>query len=212
MLVSELVSRVQVSLGDGGGVVAKNSFILSWMNEAIRDIFRKTNLGRDSQIPYTLVAGDNEYTNANEIFKVHYIAAADNQLSEMIYDNILEQYGWSYVNEPGTPKYFYRGYSNGQATIKFVPTPVADIDLKMSITFWPTELTLGDDTNEVIPSSYVDDIIRFCIMRGYERTKDFRASEKAESQYDQNLSIRISESNKLDDDYATIQPDPYDYM
>lgn len=212
MLVSDLISAVRTSLGDGGGVFAKDDFIIGWMNEAIRDIFRKAPVGRDHRFVQTLNGGTSQLTFTDEIYKVHYIACEEVKLEETLFETLLDQYGWEYVNSQETPRFFWRGYDSGATVINFAPTPPANVDLTMSVTYLPDELTISDDTTDVLPSSYVDDIIRFCVMRGHERGKDFRASEKAEQQYNNNIGERISEATKIDDDYQVMTPDPYDYI
>lgn len=212
MLTSELVSIVRNQLGDGGGVYAKETFVLQWLNEAVRDIFRKTNIGRDNQFTFSLLAGENQFTSVEEIYKVHYISSEEAKLEEMIYENILDQYGYEYATTPGTPRYFWKGYESGVTVLNFAPVAESDITLTASMTFFPADLTISDDTTEVLPSSFTDDLIRFCIMRGHERQKDFRASEKAEEQYNNNISERVWEGNQIDDDFQSISADPFDFI
>jgi hypothetical protein len=83
----------------------------------------------------------------------------------------------------------------------------------MFYTELPTRLTaLTDDLSDSLPDNYHFDVIRFCVMRAHEKEKDFRASEKAQEHYNNNIYARRAEAHKLDDSFDSIDPDPYDYL
>jgi len=44
--VGDLVQRIRTDIGDQGNIYTKDNFLIDWINEAVRDIFRDTSLGR----------------------------------------------------------------------------------------------------------------------------------------------------------------------
>lgn len=211
MLVSEIATQVQNSIGDRGGILARDDLIISWVNEAILDIFRKTSLGRTN--PEQISQSTAEWTPANEILRVHFIYAEYGELQEMSYDELINLYGPTYLTTAGAPKFFYRGFTSGQNTIRFLPVPDQAYTLTLSVTYVPTRVTLvSDNTETIIPISYDYDIVEFCKMRALELQRDFQAAETARGHYERSRAERIDESRNIDDGYHTITPDEYDYL
>jgi len=214
MLISAIATIVQNSIGDRGGIMAKDDLVIFWVNEAIMDIFRKTEIGRANPDFVNLVANDTAVpTGSNQVLRMHYMHNGLFEMEETTADELLNRHGVNWLETPGTPTYYYRGYTAGVTTIQIAPIADGPYTITFSATWVPTQFTLvSQNTNTVIPSTYENDVIRFCVMRAHELEKDFRASEKAQEHYNNNMFERADETHALDDSYSTISPDEWDYM
>lgn len=215
MLVSEVFATVQREVGDQAGIYLKDTYVLDWVNQAIRDIYRKTNLGRDAPTTVALSAGTNTWDPGNNrLYKVHYIYIQNYwELEEKDFDEILNLYGTYWHTEQATPKYFWRGFDSGKNILRFAPTPEKAYTLNISTSSLPTPFTQQtDDLDTVLPLSYIDDVVRFCVMRSRSRENDPASASLAMSEYQSNLNERVAESQKIDDSFAIITPDEYDLL
>ena len=150
---------------------------------------------------------------ASEFLRLHYMHNGQFEMVESTVDNLLLQHGIDYLTTNGTPKYFYRGYTNGHSTVKVAPPADGAYTITFSATKIPAKFTLvSQDTSTLLPSSYDTDMIRFCVMRAHELEKDFRASEKAQEHYEKNMFERADESHALDDSFSFISADELDYL
>ena len=214
--ISDVATIVQNSIGDRGGVVARDDLVLYWVNEAILDIYRKTALGRTANNTFALAVGENTYdptVDNNEILRVHYMHNTEFEMEEVTFDQILNRFGPAWQDINGTPQYWFRGWNSGHVTIKTVPKADKAYTINYSATFTPVRFTLMTEyLTARLPESYHDDVILFCKMRAHELEKDFRASEKAQEHYDKNMLTRADESFELDDGYSTVTPDEMDFV
>ena len=214
MLISDIATIVQNSIGDRGGIMAKDDLVIFWVNEAILDVFRKTEIGRENPDSVSLVANDNQVTTgSNQILRMHYMHNGQFEMQESTLDELLNKHGVGWLETPGTPTYFYRGYVAGVTTVMIAPICDGPYTITFSATWTPTKFTLtSQNTNTLIPSVFDNDIIRFCVMRAHELEKDFQAAGVAKNHYDNNMFERADETHALDDSYSTISPDEWDYV
>jgi len=236
MLISDIATIVQNSIGDRGGIMAKDDLVIFWVNEAILDIFRKTEIGRENiqttLLPYApdsitvdeftdpfyppfgiTVGALSQWVPANDLLRIHFVHNGEYEMEETTLDKLLDWYGPDYIITRGTPRYFYRGYEEGVTVVNFVPPTDEARVITLSATYIPTRFTLtSQDTSTVVPPSYDNDVIRFCIMRAHELEKDFQASSKAQEHYNNNMFERADEAHALDDSYSTISADEWDFM
>jgi hypothetical protein len=217
MLISDIATIVQNSIGDRGGIMARPDLVIFWVNEAVLDIYRQTDTGRESPTSFVLPVGASSYdpfvTGSKQILKMHYMHNGSFEMEEASIDNLLDWYGVDYFTNPGTPRYYYKLFVAGHTALGFAPVGDKDFTIIYSASFTPPKFTLvSNDTSTLIPSSYDSDVIRFCIMRAHELEKDFQAADVARTNYDKNMFTRADESHSLDDGYSRITADEYDFL
>lgn len=217
--VTNIAARVQTAVGDLGGIYMKDNYILDWVNEAVRDIF--INMDPDPNaaiVDISLAVGGNSWEATNPIYKIHNMSIVDSytEIEEKPLSQIIDEYGWTWATTDGTPKYYYRSWTpggTGAETIKFAQPTDKAITIKMSCSLYPTLLaSTAADTATVLPEHFVDDIVRFCVMRAHEREKDFQAAQTARDQYLELRFQRNDMAHRLDTDFYRISPDPNDYL
>ncbi len=214
MLLSSVASHVRNSIGDRGGIFSPDDLIILWCNEAIQDIFRKTDLGSNTNTNLGLASGTSVWT-PDRLIRINsiYNSTIDKIVTEKKFDWLLDNLGPDYIVTPGDPRFYYTTLVSGTNSITFVPTPDKATAIKINWTALPEAFDdIGDDLSAILPENYFYDVIRFCVMRAHEKEKDFRASEKAQEHYNNNLAERRNEAHRLDDDYFSISADPYDYI
>lgn len=214
MLISEVADHVRNSVGDRGGIFTSDPLIILWCNEAVSDIYRETDIGPTTFVEETFTPGSATWV-ADRILRINTIFKKESthSLEEKSLDWIISYYGPSYYVERGTPRYYFTYLSAGSNGITLVPTPDVETQCVINYTALPDKFTATTDTlDNVLPENMFYDVIQFCIMRAHEKEKDFRASEKAQEHYLANVAKRKDEAHRLDDDFFSITPDPYDYL
>lgn len=215
MLVSSIVTQVANAVGDSGAVYSKSDLIVDYVNEAIRDIYINSSVGYQKSYSTTMNAGDTAIpvdTSVVDYLKVHrVIVDSTRTLQEADQDNLIDWYGWDYLSLQGTPEYYWRELTSGRNALVLAPPPSSTITVVTFYTPYPTVLTDTDNTNTVIPEQFVDDIVRFAVVRAKERMGDYQGAQHATLQYAGGMQKRADATQKMDDTFTSISPDPMDY-
>ena len=213
MLISEVATHVRNSIGDRGGIVASDASILFWSSEAVLDIYRKTNLSTETVQEVTVSKDSTSHTTEN-ILRVNeiYNVTENCLVTEVNPSDISNSRGPEFRYGKG-PVIHYYNESKGGPTLYWIQIPDKETVLKISLTQYPARYdSMNDNLSLALPANFHMDVVRFCIMRGHEKEKDFRSAEKAQEHYVNNIYERRDEASRLEDDFATISPDPYDSL
>lgn len=222
MLISDIADRVQTAVGDGGGIYMKDAFFIDWVNEAIHDIYINIDVDPDNSIiEIPLAVGQFQWvvsTSSDPINKIHNMSIKDTnvELQEKPLAQIINDHGFTWATTNGTPRFYYRSWAPGgigSEIIHFAPPTDTAITIATYVSTYPERLSaVSDNTDKVIPDRYVDDIVRFCVMRAHEREKDLASAAVAREEYNTRSLQRSDEAHKLDNEYHYITPDLEDFL
>ena len=211
--VADLYLHIQREVGDQGAIFINTDDVLRWANQGVVDIIRKAEL--DNYFISTLAVAKNASTitiavGSGKLYRVEYLRIGTDQLTEVDLTE-LEMYvpNFDLAVDVGMPNYYWITSETGVINIY----PKADIAYTATIRaslFKPKYTALGDLLNVCLPESYKYDLLQFCLVRGYARSKDHQSEEAANKEYMQNLTLRYGEAKSKSAEFDTIQADEYD--
>jgi hypothetical protein len=216
MLVSSIVTQIANAVGDSGAVYSKSDLIVDYINEAIRDIYLNSSVGYQKSYSTTMDSGDTAITvdpSVVDYLKVHrVIVDGTRTLQEADQNNLIDWYGYTYLTTTGSPEYYWRELTSGRNALVLAPPPNNTITVVTFYTPYPTVLISSQDTSLVIPEQFVDDIVRFGVVRAKERMGDYQGAQHATLQYAGGIAKRADATQKMQDTFTSISPDPLDYF
>lgn len=217
MLLTDVYARVQTDIGDQGGIFVRQEHIVSWVNSAVREIYRKSEFGRSTESTITLPADTPTYALGNSIFKIHRVVVEGIILKEIDPQQLAEgsPFGGIDLEAKGKPSYYWRVNSYDtplSVDIRFWPIPDKLYSATISATQFPNALSDTDDTTTVLPIQYEEDIILYCVAKAHQREKDWEGAAVLMAEFDRNQAERYREAHELDDDFQTFTADEYDMI
>jgi hypothetical protein len=217
--VNDLYEAASSEIGDQGGIFIDIVDVIRWYNEAILDIYVNAELGRDTPTTYPLVLGATTVTglSALRLQKIHSLVINGVPLIQTTLDELYRTVGYNIdFTLRGQPRYYWREFQAdvSQSVIKFWPTCEVACNAILSATILPTPIPMSIASASValnqIPVVYHPDLLKFVVMRGNMKEKDFRASELLERQYKEGAFARFDNAHEVAEDFSTIQPDGLD--
>jgi hypothetical protein len=133
--------------------------------------------------------------------------------------DLYEQVGYNIdFTFRGQPQYYWREFDPVDPSaqlLKFWPACDSAMIALVSATILPAPIPPVGASSVValnqIPTVYHPDILKYIIMRGQQKEKDFRASELYERQYNEGTNFRYDNAHEVAETFDTISPDPMDY-
>lgn len=166
-----------------------------WINEACRDIARRTMCLRDSDT-VTAVAGTQAYTQAADVLMIHrveYAATGQSQRHALQYMDInsMDKYwGASRAVTQGTPQFWTSWGAPPALSLILYPTPSVGGSLYVHHYRLPAELnTTGTAraTSIDVPSGWEDLVLDYLEYRAFLKDGQAQRAGIAKQQYEQNL-------------------------
>jgi len=215
--VQDIYEAARSELGDNGGIFIGITDIIQWYNEAIVDIYVNAELGRDTPTTYAIVPGDGTIT-APRLQKVHSLVVNGRPLVQTNLAELYNTVGYAIdFTSRGQPIYYWREQNPANLSaqvVKFWPLAEVACSAIMSATILPEAIPVTGASSNValtqIPTVFHKDVLKFIVMRGNQKEKDFRAAELHERQYNEGALARYDNAHELAEDFSTIQPDPAD--
>jgi hypothetical protein len=167
-----------------------------WINEACRDIARRTDCLRDTDT-VTAVASTQAYTMAADVLKidrVEYVATGQSDRRALQYMdlNSMDKYwGTSQTQSTGTPQYWTSWGTPPALSLKLYPTPSLGGSIYVYHYRLPAELATNDtsavNTSIDVPSGWEDVVLDYLEYRAFLKDGQPQRAQMAKQQYEQNL-------------------------
>jgi len=172
-----------------------NKQIQRWLNQAVRDIARKTEWlrSRDSQ---SVVPGTQEYTTPLDAIRIHraeYVRTGDNQVYPLEYRdwNAMDNVWWTQQTITSqTPAFWTMWGAVPNLSVALYPIPSTAGTLKLFYYKAPAELAVDDSDAAVVlevPEGWEDLVLQFAEYCALRKDSDPRWQE-AKALYDENLA------------------------
>lgn len=223
--VQDLYDAAQSELGDRGGIFIDVVDIIRWYNEAVVDIYVNAELGRDTPKTYALLVGATTVDvmsgtppDLSRLQKVHSLAINGRPLQQTNLAELYATVGYDIdFSLQGQPLYYWREYDSffpGDSVLKFWPACEVACNAIMSATILPEPIlpAIASATESLtqIPLVFHKDILKYIIMKGNLKEKDFRAAELHEKHYQEAAFARYDSAHEVAEEFSTIQPDNAD--
>lgn len=164
MKVSDIIRRVRNIAGDVEALQFKDTDIIAWINDAMREAASDNNLLQKTGTSQT-VAGTNKYAIPTDILKLHSIRYDGNDLTIITLDEAKER---EFLNSgEGTPAWVWVWAGN----MTLYPTPNEAKTLEIDYTRHPTEIDSEQSTPE-IPVMYHMRIVDYCLAQVAQQDDD----------------------------------------
>ena len=207
MLVSDVIRRVQRSIGDSNEIFIKNTDVYDWINDGALEICRQTSCytGTTSVAASTLASAGMAYEATRLVTKrVTYtpVGGYERALRLASIDELdLNEVEADYNTGAEPSVYYFEGEK-----IWLYPRPGASDTATVKHTYSKstTVVTATGDT-VVLPISYQADLVRYCVARAHERDQNYRGMQIAQGEFDANLSMRKHEADGGDDSFYAVQ-------
>lgn len=206
MNVSEIIQRVKRSFGDESGVQLIDNDIITWINDASRQIAAQAEL-LQTRAAADLVQNQLIYDMPDNLLNLRAVRVAGVRLTPMSMQEADDKFpGWDgnapFVQETGVPLYWWPW--DGQIYLY----PLSDTSTTAGITLYysriPVAVTSTADTPE-LPEQYHDHIFRYCMRMAYELDENIQAANFSEGLLKQGLDGLAEDENKISDEfYSTI--------
>lgn len=208
----DVAFRVRSSFGDFSGAQLSDAAILSWINDAQREIVNSNTLLR--AVKYAdIVDGQQDYSFPED--KVLAIEAV--YVDGYPIENVSPQAAREYIiklDPTGTldsskPEVWYER----AGVITFYPTPNQSITngLKLEYLKYPANLTSLSD-NLAIPDRYFNELTTYVISQALEADENYDAASYKLRQFRDGLDrLNLKDNLSQVDLYQQILPDPDDY-
>lgn len=188
--------------------------IRSWVNEAAKDIARKTETLQDRQT-IAAVIGTSEYSLATNCIRVHRVEfkqTAGAQTRELSYVDVrsLDQVGWTDRSHTDSQPFYYTIWGSG-TTLKLVTFPAPSVAGNFTVYYYrlPVELVEVDGSQDgstvEIPEAWNDIALDYIEYRALRRDRDPRWVE-AKGIYDENLATMYDNTRRWADESGMIVP------
>lgn len=209
---NDVAFRVRSSFGDFSGAQLSDAAILSWINDAQREIVNSNTLLR--AVKYAdIVDGQQDYSFPED--KVLAIEAV--YVDGYPIENVSPQAAREYIiklDPTGTldsskPEVWYER----AGVITFYPTPNQTITngLKLEYLKYPANLTSLSD-NLAIPDRYFNELTTYVISQALEADENYDAASYKLRQFRDGLDrLNLKDNLSQVDLYQQILPDPDDY-
>lgn len=218
--VQDLYNAAQSELGDQGGIFIDITDVIQWYNEAVVDIYINAELGRDTPSTYALVAGNNEITALAtlRVQKIHLFVIDGVPLKQTNLSALYQLLGYKIdFTVRGQPYYYWREQDPTNLSsykYKFYPSCQVACNAVVSATIVPAPIPPIIASASValtqIPIRYHKDILRYIVMKGNMKEKDFRAAELHERMYNDGAPARYDTAHEVAEEFSTIQSDMAD--
>lgn len=223
--VQELYDAAQAEIGDEGGIFIDMPDVIRWYNEAVVDIYINAELGRDTPKTISLSQGAKVLDilglspgDLNRVHKIHSLVINGRPLKQTNLAELYNTVGYNInFDETGQPLYYWKEYVQtlpGDYTFKFWPACEVACNAVVSMTVLPEpippEVASSVDALSQIPLAFHKDVLKYIVMKGNLKEKDFRAAELHERQYQEMAFARYDTAHEVAEDFSTIQPDSAD--
>lgn len=208
----DVAFRVRSSFGDFSGAQLSDAAILSWINDAQREIVNSNTLLRATKYA-DIVAGQQDYSFPED--KVLAIEAV--YVDGYPIENVSPQAAREYIiklDPEGTldsskPEVWYER----AGVISFYPTPKTSYTngLKLEYLKYPVSLTALSDALG-IPDRYFNELATYVISQALEADENYDAASYKLRQFRDGLDrLNLKDNLSQVDLYQSILPDPDDY-
>lgn len=188
--------------------------IRQWINEAARDIARKTESLQDRDT-IAAVVGQSEYsfgTDAIRIFRVEFTPTGERTRPlEYVDVKSLDNYGWDQRDRTDSYPQLFTVWGSGR-TLKLITFPSPSQAGSFTVWFYKVpvdlEVTTNADGNEQveIPGNWDDIVLDYVEYRALRKDRDPRWTE-AKALYDENLASMYDNTRRWVDSAGMITPE-----
>lgn len=210
---NDVAFRVRSSFGDFSGAQLSDAAILSWINDAQREIVNSNTLLRATKVT-NVVAGQQDYSFPED--KVLAIEAV--YIEGYPIENVSPQAAREYILkldptlmlDSDRPEVWYER----AGVITFYPVPNKSITngLKLEYVKVPTNLSTLSSTLS-IPDRYFNELVTYVIANALEADENYDAASYKLRQFRDGLDrLNLKDNLSQLDLYQSILPDPDDYM
>lgn len=208
MLVSDVLRRVQRSIGDSDQIFITNADLIDWVNDGQVEICRQTDCltGTQSFVASDLAGGVGKNFPADRIKtkRVTYtdVTGFEKPLKLIAVSDLDNMLIPSDAVGGGEPSLYY---FEGEALFVW-PRPASSDANTVRHTYSKVTTTvtaIGDTIG--LPIAYQGDLVQFCTARAHGRDQNYRAQQMAQAEFDTNLAARKNESQSGDDSFYAVQ-------
>jgi len=209
--IADMYLHLQREVGDQGAIFINPDDVLRWANQGVVDIIRKAELDNYTLTNSTVAQGSSNIVVPTKVNRIEFLRIGNEEVVEIDFTE-LELYvpNFDLVKDTGSPQYYWM-LAEQANSIEFYPKAdqTYPFILRASV-FKPKYTVIGDLITACLPEGYKYDLLQFCLVRAYARSKDHQSEDTANKEYMQNLTLRYGEAKSKSAEFDTIQPDEYD--
>jgi hypothetical protein len=184
MLVSDVVTRVLRQFGDEASVQIEEADIIRYINDGIREIVTRNDIGQTTGTINSVVDED-EYNVPADLMSMRTLYY-DNErlkfLSKAEFDEYIIAQDPNQIQR-GTPFIWTKWASQ----FILYPKPDSIKVVKLQYLRKPTEVTASGDTLPVA-SEYYNRVIEYCLQQAYQTDEDWDAATQMNAQFSDGLT------------------------
>lgn len=187
--------------------------IRTWINDAVRDIARRTETILTLNASLQAITGQAKYNLPADVIRVHritFIPSGSTQeypVQASTYDELDQLWGINPTTQSSYPDYFCVWGTPGQMTVQFYPVPAQAGNFYLFYYGMPQNLNTdgSDDTKNLrIPAGWDDAVTHYVEFRAKRKMRDATWQE-AKALYDQTLGDMIAVTRQAHDNMRYIQ-------
>lgn len=212
MNANDVFNRTKKIFGDLAGVQLGQNDIISWINDAQREIATQHDDLLRTTTTFASVAGQSSYklpTNFLNLVVLSFDLFGEYKVLSNVSPRDFEKRFKAHPNYSDYPIVFSRGENSGY--VEVFPAPVASVNdyFKLIYTRYPQTITsLADDLE--IPQYYHNTVLDFCLMKAYEMDENLEMYQMKFSQINQQIERYIQNEAWFDrSSYPVIQESEY---
>jgi hypothetical protein len=184
MLVSDVVTRVLHQFGDEASVQISEADIIRYINDGIREIVTRNDIGQNTGTINSVVDED-EYTVPVDLMSMRTLYYDNTRLkflSKAEFDEYIIAQDPNQIQR-GTPAFWTKW---GNQFILY-PKPDTIKVIKLQYLRKPTEVTTSADSLPVA-SEYYNRVVEYCLQQAYQTDEDWDAATQMNAQFSDGLT------------------------
>lgn len=219
--LGNVIQRAAILLDDAGLVRSSPMMMREWVNEAQREVARRSECLR-AKTTVSTTADTQSVTLTQPIIRIseaYWYGTGDTQRYPLVYrDHRANRAVWGSGRTiaVGTPELFWtEGYpSSASFTLWLFPTPSRNGTLELHYYRHSTDFALdGSDDATVIdlPSGWSDVLLPYVVMRALQAQRQYQLADQYRSEFNDRLTGLIDASVRyIDEPGSMIMDDWYD--
>lgn len=216
VLLSESITNIRSQLDELGTQFIgywNNNEIRAWVNDAVRDIARRTEtiLTFNSSLP--AVAGQAKYNLPADVIRVHrieFVPTGSTQVYPVVastYDELDQVWGINQLQQSSYPCNYACWGPPGSMTIQFFPVPAASGTFNLFYYAMPVNLAVdGSQDSAVlnIPAGWDDLVVNYVTYRALMKSKS-QEYQLFKALYDETLNYLMNVTRQAHDNGRYVQ-------
>lgn len=210
--LTTFLTRVREQLDEPIARFWTDANLTTWINDALKDIARKTESIQSYNTSVSAVVGTNKYSFPTDLIRVHRIefvptgSTITYTLEPKTQDEMDRVWG-GFQSSSGYPQYYMIwGYPGGSSTMehKFQVYPVPSATGTFNLYYYriPTDLTSGSDVAQ-IPNGWDDLVVYYVCYRALQKRMSPNWQEY-KLQYDEQVMYMIDATRSWHDQNSSI--------